>query len=124
MYCNLEAWLLKKYLDNLSIFYTHTQTLVVSQPIKLCMTVKTGQISPPPPHQQHIQPAVVDIQKAPFVEHTIVEQNCQVYSIAISCKHMRSTNTRDVVDLMKTAKVNAYIMYIFGKFELLSIHET
>ena len=29
-----------------------------------------------------------------------------------------------VVDLMKTAKVNAYIMYIFGKIELLSIHKT
>ena len=29
---------------------------------------------------------------------------------------------RRVVDLMKTAKVNAYIMYIFGKNELLSIH--
>ena len=39
-------------------------------------------------------------------------------------------NTRDVfyfrreVDLMKTAKVNAYIMHIFGKIELLSIHST
>ena len=38
--------------------------------------------------------------------------------------------TRDVfyvrrkVDLMKTTKVNAYIMHIFGKIELLSIHET
>ena len=37
-------------------------------------------------------------------------------------------NTRDVfyvrreVDLMKTAKVNAYIMHIFGKIEVLSIH--
>ena len=31
---------------------------------------------------------------------------------------------RRVVDLMKTAKVNAYIMYIFGKNELLSIHVT
>ena len=29
---------------------------------------------------------------------------------------------RRVVDSMKTAKVNAYIMYIFGKIELLSIH--
>ena len=26
------------------------------------------------------------------------------------------------VDLMKMAKVNTYIMYIFGKIELLSIH--
>ena len=39
-------------------------------------------------------------------------------------------NTRDVFyvrrkeDLMKTAKVNAYIMHIFGKIELLSIHAT
>ena len=38
--------------------------------------------------------------------------------------------TRDVfyvrrkVDLIKTAKVNAYIMHIFGKIELLSIHAT
>ena len=41
-----------------------------------------------------------------------------------------SRDTRDVfyvrrkVDLMKTAKVNAYIMHIFGKIELLSIHAT
>ena len=28
------------------------------------------------------------------------------------------------VDLMKTAKVNAYIMHIFGKIELLSTHAT
>ena len=39
-------------------------------------------------------------------------------------------STRDVfyvrreVDLVKTAKVNAYIMHIFGKIELLSIHAT
>ena len=38
--------------------------------------------------------------------------------------------TRDVfyvhreVDLMKTAKVNAHGMHIFGKFELLSTHAT
>ena len=38
--------------------------------------------------------------------------------------------TRDVfyvrreVGLMKTAKANAYIMHIFGKIELLSIHAT
>ena len=42
----------------------------------------------------------------------------------------KSYNPRDVfyvrreVDLMKTAKVNAYIMHIFGKIELLSIHAT
>ena len=39
-------------------------------------------------------------------------------------------HTRDVfyvrreVDIMKTAKVNAYIMHIFGKIELLSIYAT
>ena len=31
---------------------------------------------------------------------------------------------RREVDLMKTANVNAYIMHIFGKIELLSIHAT
>ena len=31
---------------------------------------------------------------------------------------------RRKVDLMKTAKVNANIMHIFGKIELLSIHAT
>ena len=42
----------------------------------------------------------------------------------------RQRYTRDVfyvrreVDLMKTANVNAYIMHIFGKIELLSIHAT
>ena len=33
-------------------------------------------------------------------------------------------NVRRGVDLMKTTKVNAYIMCIFGKIELLSIHAT
>ena len=42
----------------------------------------------------------------------------------------KKKRTRDVfyvrreADLMKTAKVNAYIMHIFGKIELLSIHAT
>ena len=31
---------------------------------------------------------------------------------------------RRVVDLMKTAKTNLYMTYIFGKFELLSILAT
>ena len=31
---------------------------------------------------------------------------------------------RREVDLMKTANVNAYIMHIFGKIELLSMHAT
>ena len=40
------------------------------------------------------------------------------------------TNTRDIFyvrrmeDLMKIAKLNAYIMHIFGKIELLLIHAT
>ena len=42
------------------------------------------------------------------------------------CWHIRGTffYVRREVDLMKTAKVNAYIMHIFGKIELLSIHAT
>ena len=45
-------------------------------------------------------------------------------------KVILSGSTRDVfyvrreVDLMKTVTVNAYIMHIFGKIELLSIHAT
>ena len=31
---------------------------------------------------------------------------------------------RSVVDLMKTANLNVYIMYIIGKIELLSKHTT
>ena len=41
-----------------------------------------------------------------------------VYELSFFYVHQR------LVDLMKTAKLNAYIMYIFGKFELLSIHAT
>ena len=43
---------------------------------------------------------------------------------------LKMMGTRDVfyvrreVDLMKTAIVNACIMHIFGKIELLSIHAT
>ena len=33
-------------------------------------------------------------------------------------------HVRRMIDLTKTAKVNAYIMYIFGKIELLSIQAT
>ena len=49
---------------------------------------------------------------------------------SLYCKYRNFRDTRDVfyvrreVDLMKTAKVNAYIMHIFGKIELLSIHAT
>ena len=47
-----------------------------------------------------------------------------------SCFPYKSLHTRVVFyvrrmgDLMKTAKVNAYSMHIFGKIELLSIHAT
>ena len=41
------------------------------------------------------------------------------------CVHTRDVfYVRREVDLMKTAKVNAFIMRIFGKIELLSIHAT
>ena len=45
-------------------------------------------------------------------------------------KYYLSSDTRDVfyvrreVDVMKTVKANAYIIHIFGKIELLSIHAT
>ena len=46
----------------------------------------------------------------------------------LTLQETRSTRVifyvRRKVDLMKTAKVNAYIMHIFGKIELLSIHAT
>ena len=44
--------------------------------------------------------------------------------VLISADLLRGTffYVRRKVDLMKTAKVNAYIMHIFGKMELLSIH--
>ena len=48
----------------------------------------------------------------------------------LTLKRIITKCTRDVfyvrrkVELMKTAKVNAYIMHIFGKIELLSIHVT
>ena len=52
---------------------------------------------------------------------------CIVVIIQILCLHI---STRDIfyvrreVNLKKTAKVNAYIMHIFGKIEPLSIHAT
>ena len=51
-------------------------------------------------------------------------------SIKVFVNLIYLSNSRDVfyvrreVDLMKTAKVNANIMLIFGKIELLSIHAT
>ena len=51
-------------------------------------------------------------------------------AFSIYIQSMLVEDTRDVfyvrreVDLMKTAKVKAYIMHIFGKIELLSINAT
>ena len=44
----------------------------------------------------------------------------------MSFENVRGTffYVRREVDLMKTAKVNAYIMHIFGKIGLLSIYAT
>ena len=53
-----------------------------------------------------------------------------LYKMPMGGTHFKTYCTRDVfyvrreVDLMKTAKVNAYIMHIFGKIELLSLHAT
>ena len=46
----------------------------MSQPVKQCMAVKTMQMRPPFP-----QFMTNDIQKVPFVAHTRVEHNCQMY---------------------------------------------
>ena len=57
------------------------------------------------------------------------QQSCGIRTLP-RFKSLVNRYTRDVfyvrreVDLMKTAKVNAYIMHIFGKIELLSIHAT
>ena len=75
-----------------------------------------------------------------FQQLSIVNQNCDnaddddgdFISMFRPCfaAYTKSQYTRDVfyvrrkVDLMKTAKVNAYIMHIFGKIEILSIHAT
>ena len=56
--------------------------------------------------------------------------SCHLTLLANSEVQSKMPHTRDVfyvrreVDLMKTAKVNAYIVHIFGKIELLSIHAT
>ena len=55
-----------------------TQTHLWSIPVKQCMADKTVQIS-----SQCALTDVVDIQKAHFAAHTSVDQNCQVYILAI-----------------------------------------
>ena len=50
---------------------------------------------------------------------------CSMFVMRLACSSMRGVfYVRWVVGLIKTAKANAYIMYIFGKIELLSIHTT
>ena len=51
------------------------------------------------------------------IQTRIASKYCEVSIIRGTFFYVRRK-----VDLMKTAKVNAYIMHIFGKIELLSIH--
>ena len=52
-------------------------------------------------------------------------QNAKLLEITCHGSYTRDDfYVRREVDLMKTAKVNAYIMHIFGKIELLSIYAT
>ena len=59
---------------------------------------------------------------------TIVSSHTVIARIILSTRLFRITRdvfyVRREVNLMKTAKVNAYIMHIFGKIELLSEHAT
>ena len=48
-----------------------------------------------------------------------------MFVMLFACSSTRDVfYVRRVIGLMKTAKVNAYIMYIFEKIELFSIHTT
>ena len=56
-------------------------------------------------------------------QHSLISafvNSCSSFERAISTRVI--FYVRREVDLMKTTKVNAYIMHIFGKIELLSIH--
>ena len=58
---------------------------------------------------------------------SIYHMSLRVFEASSLAKHViRGTffYVRRKVHLMKKSKVNAYIMHIFGKFELLSIHAT
>ena len=76
-----------------------------------------------------IEPATIGLQGIALIHYTTAASR----SRQAPCKildRVGKAHTRDVfyvrrkVDLMKTAKINAYIMHIFGKIELLSIHAT
>ena len=71
----------------------------------------------------HIHAVPTSINKA--VE--VLRLNCikKNWSFTLVSYHTRGVfYVRREVNLMKTAKVNAYIMHIFGKIELLSIYAT
>ena len=58
------------------------------------------------------------------------DDSLNIFYLINSLHVYKQEHTRDVfyvcrkVDLMKTMKVNAYIMHIVGKIDLLSIHAT
>ena len=66
----------------------------------------------------------------PCQEFVLIIYDRIAYVMSILSVHITDVYTRVIfyvrrmVDLIKTAKVNAYIMHIFGKIELLSIHST
>ena len=53
-----------------------------------------------------------------------IRSNVVCFCCSYSNYEGRFFYVRRMVYLMKTARVNAYTMYIFGKIELLSIHAT
>ena len=67
--------------------------------------------------------------KSHATAHVVVRNVLYIKLSSLVASDM-TIGTRDVfyvrrkVDLMKKAKVNAYIMHIFGKIELLSTHAT
>ena len=59
------------------------------------------------------------------IDYANVYLYANLICIPQECKYTRVIfYVRREVDLMKTAKAKAYIMHIFGKIELLSIHAT
>ena len=56
--------------------------------------------------------------------HTILTLALQARRVRILVSTRVIFYVHREVDLMKTGNVNAYIMHIFGKIELLSIHAT
>ena len=69
------------FIEGTFLWHKHTGSVTACKTVYNCWD--GAGFSPPPPH---ILTDVVDIQKSPFTAHTSVEQNCQVYIFAISCK--------------------------------------